>query len=591
MSLLERLAFALELYGNIALAQRFVEKYTSQDDLTLLIEQASRPSYRRYMDEETRPIYLLPALKCVLQEHRQLYWVMMGADTNHLAWQALTDLLNVEHTPLLLKVKAGGPHHGDRDDPASTILSLLTSEEATQNIDTITQHQFRQWMNALPQEHADQPVRTWMTHGEWLEGSRRDAVRVLMTASADPSLRTRWEEISPQFLLIQRIFEDGDFADVPLDDSWFEGRSLYGQQFLQRIHQCYWNKALSAQRDPMVLDTCTFELLRHAFSEILGEQVVISKERGLLKNWQWRGMHILLEQTEWGQRIRQFSPSYLFWENGLWTGRTYFALAMALHAFSQFPDWKFGIHTSYPYISGISALVDVQTTRTLEGVEDVQGLGNYLRISTKNAFRFVTYDQWLNEHHTACQAKTGHLFNQLIDSIRYVPSIRSAWVSALQRLPLELLIRLYLREEDYHHPDEDHITFKYVLHSLYADQQQKVSYRAIYFPLQNLFKQIREHEKRNPRLFVQLRHLNDQVCLFEERAMVQQWLRYRANAIAQVQAGIDAIKRHQRLVSAYLRDELPYRQLVEQVIPTVCRVDVRDVPIDFTLLYSSAQKS
>jgi hypothetical protein len=94
-------------------------------------------------------------------------------------------------------------------------------------------------------------------------------------------------------------------------------------------------------------------------------------------------------------RSASFFATQPFWENGLWSGRTYLALAFAIHAFRLNASWKFGVHTSYPYIPNIGTLADIQTSRTLEGVEDVQGLGKYLESSASDHYLLVPYEHWL----------------------------------------------------------------------------------------------------------------------------------------------------------------------------------------------------
>jgi hypothetical protein len=145
-----------------------------------------------------------------------------------------------------------------------------------------------------------------------------------------------------------------------------------------------------------------------------------------------------------------------------------------------------------------------------------------------------------------------------------------------QFFPTELLLRLYLREPDPRHPNEDHITFKHVLHLLYFDQMTRVGFRTIYFSLQQFFTDLMkaEQDAHYSPLFQQLRVLDIRIRLAEEVAMVKLWLCYRPLAREQAQAGIKAIQQHLSLVQEYLNDKVSFTFLLEQIIPAVDVIDV-----------------
>src|SRR5260370_30183955 len=148
----ERLSWALELHGNVPLAEKFLAQ-SGITDAHAVLQEVRRPSFRRFMAEETRPIYLLPVLRCLLAEDRRLCWVMMGGDTNHVAWEALTAWYGVEdRAPVPVKVKVGGPHHGDRDDPALYVISLLNEQEAQGGIGEAERATLKRWLGSLPSE-------------------------------------------------------------------------------------------------------------------------------------------------------------------------------------------------------------------------------------------------------------------------------------------------------------------------------------------------------------------------------------------------------------------------------------------------------
>lgn len=575
-----QLSHALELYGNIPLTEKFLARSSfdpTRNTIQELLSQIALPNYRRYMNEEVRPIYLLPALKCVLQERRQIYWTMMGADTNHTAWQALTSLFSIQAEPRPLKVKVGGPHHGEIDDPAAYILSLLTPDEVQQAIAPSTIKTFVSWLQSLSLSQRQlldnaSGANAGSFQRNWSQLSKRQLVKTLVSVDMHPLLQVRWREISPRYLEIMTRFEDANCAGISFEEDWFRGESDPGTQTLQRIKARYLEKTRRYQKDPFYVHTSNFDLLRHAFSEILGEQVIQLKKHGF-QYWPMQGLNIILEHSTLSEQLRQNS---LLWENGLWSGRTYLALAVAIHAFRLNAQWKFGVHTSYPYIPNIETLADVQTSRTLEGVEDVQGLGRYLRSSASDRYLLVSYERWLKEQediYSPSHEERQEFHLQLQQVLREVKPHETDDLH--QFFPMELLLRLYLREPDPRHPNEDHITFKHVLHLLYFDQITRVGFRAIYFSLQQFFTDLMRAEQNaqyHP-LFRRLRTLDTLMRPVEEVAMVKLWLYYRPLAQRQVQAGIKAIQQHASLVQEYLNDTVPFTFLLEQIIPDVDVID------------------
>jgi hypothetical protein len=568
---LERLSWALELYGNRPLAEKFLAQ-TGIAEIEAVLWEVRQPSFRRFMAEETRPIYLLPVLRCVLSENRQLCWVMMGGDTNHLAWETLTAWYGIDHAPVPVKVKVGGPHHGDQDDPTLYVISLLTEQEAQRGLCTEERAALTRWLAGLS---LDQRARI---ADDVTELPLAGAIRQLVDGGLSPTLIGRWRVATPRYLEILSTFDSRGEGHLSCDEAWFSAADPDGERVLQAILARYRLKTTHDAADWRVLDEENFDRLRHAFSEILGEQVVELTRSGFAPTTQL-GLNILLSRTEVGQLI---SRPTLFWENGIWTGRTWSALAFALGCFSATADWKFGVHTAYPFVPGIDALVDLRTSSVQEGAEDVQGLGRHLRVSTPNGYRLLAYEDWLAEHRRCPELSRngpradeirehGHLIGRLL---RRAGS--SEMTGRLARFPPALLIRLYLREENPRHPDEDHVTFKHFQHLMYFDRLPKTSYRALYFPVQQLFETLArlEADSRCHGLFARLRDLDHRLQPGEEYAMVCSWLRYRSLARRQVDAGIGAIERHRHLVTAYLRGKASFEAVLAQVIPDVEPVDV-----------------
>jgi hypothetical protein len=576
-----QLSHALEFYGNIPFTEKFLAQSacdlttkTIQEQLALV----TLPHYRRYMNEEVRPIYLLPALKCILQERRQIYWTMMGADTNHTAWQALTSLFRIQAEPRPIKIKVGGPHHGEIDDPAAYILSLLAPDEVQQALAPSTIKAFTAWLQSLSLSQRQQldnaaGANAGSFQRTWTHLSKRQLITILASVEMHPFLQIRWREVSPRYLEIMSLFENTNCTGMAFEEDWFCSESDPGTQMLQRIKVRYLGKTRQYQTDPSVVHPTTFDLLRHAFSEILGEHVIQLKKDGF-QYWPMQGLNIILEHSTLSEQLRQNS---LFWENGLWSGRTYLALAFAIHAFRQDAQWKFGVHTSYPYIRNIGTLADIQTSRTLEGVEDVQGLGTSLKSSASDHYLLVPYEHWLKERQGRNRPthEERQEFHRLLQQV--IHEVQPYEAEDLQQFfSIELLLRLYLREPDPRHPNEDHITFKHVLHLLYFDQMTRVGFRTIYFSLQQFFTDLMkaEQDARYAPLFQQLRLLDMGIRPAEEVAMVKLWLCYRPLAREQAQAGIKAIQQHLPLVQEYLNDKVSFTFLLERIIPAVGVIDV-----------------
>jgi hypothetical protein len=568
----ERLSWALELHGNIPLAEKFLAQ-SGTTDAHAVLQEVRRPSFRRFMAEETRPIYLLPVLRCLLAEDRLLCWVMMGGDTNHLAWEALTAWYGVEdRAPVPVKVKVGGPHHGDRDDPALYVISLLNEQEAQGGIGGAERATLKRWLGSLPSQRRAQ------IGGDLADLPLADAVRHLVDAGLSPALTGRWRVASPRYLEILGAFDFRPDGGLAVDEAWFSAGDPDGDHLLRAVRARYMSKAGEAAVDWRVLDEDGFDRLRHAFSEILGEQVVKLGRSGLAPTTQ-QGLNILLGRTEIGQLL---SRATLFWENGIWTGRTWSALAFAVGCFNGAADWKFGVHTAYPFVHGITSLVDLRSSAVQEGAEDVQGLGRYLRVPTRDGYQLLTYENWIEAHRRRSEMTEDALDAEEIEEHRHlVELLRRRLGSAeqaglLARFSPGLLIRLYLREKDPRHPDEGHITFKHFQHLTYLDRLPKTSYRALYFPIQRLFDALAllEQAPGNDSLFARLRRLDRRLQATEEIGMVDAWLRYRSLAGEQVGAGLRVLERHRHLVAEYLRGRTCFETVLARVMPDVEPVDV-----------------